>query len=650
MRTTPKKIKDPENGINLSLFPTASDWTPPKDFPNLSGVSELGLDFECRDPSLGTMGPGAVRNDGETIGFSVATRDRRWYFPYAHLGGGNIDRAHCLRFVESILGDNNKTIIGANILYDLEWAKHFGVSKIHAKLIDVQTVEALIDEEANGYSLDAIAKRRLGFRKDETLLREASINYGCDPKKQLWKLHSMYVGPYAEMDALLPLQIWEDQKKDVREQGLETVLKLEMDLIPVLLEMRFRGVPVDLAAAKKLSNEWNVLREDFRSDLFRDYDLRLQTGYEVDQVQSVLDRLGIEYPRTPKTNRASITASYIEEHDHPFLKKLQALREIDRLKGTFVDSLFFKFSLNKRIHSQFKPVARDDGGTRSGRFASSNPNLQQVPSRSSLAPLIRACFVPDEGFNWAKWDYSQQEPRLMLHFAATVGCEGAADAISYMRANPDKKFYDLAQRAANINYRDAKDITLGRMYSMGKKKMSIKLHRTYKECGDVLDRFDTANPYVIDIAQRMMRAADRRGYIRTIVGRRSRFNKWEPAGWREKDPSGYPLDGLPSNAPYEEAKSLWPNERLKRALTHKALNRCLQGSGGDMVKCAMVNMYQKDGYVPYLTVHDELDGPVKDREEAEYRRQMMGTSITDYTGIKMLCPIEADLDYGPHWK
>lgn len=646
-----KNHRSPDNGVNLVLFPPASSWTPPREFPNLSGVGRIGLDLEVRDPNLTTLGPGSIRGDGEPVGFSIATDDRKWYFPFGHLGGGNLDKTSCVEFLSSLLGDPSKTIIGANLLYDLEWCKYLGVPEIRTELIDVLTVEALIDEEADDYSLDGVARRYLNYTKDEDLLNQAALEYGIHAKKELWKLHSRYVGPYGEVDAQAPLHIWKEQQPIVRDQGLEMVVQLEMDLIHVLLAMRLQGVPVDIEGAKKLSAEWHSLKEDIVSDIFRDYDIRLHTGYEVNQVQSVLDRLGIEYPRTPKTKQASITKAFIEEHEHPFLKQVQALREIDRLKGTFVDKLFFKFAVNGRIHTQFKPVARDDGGTRSGRFASSNPNLQQIPSRSALAPRIRSLYVPDPGFAWAKWDYSQQEPRIMLHFAAAVGCERADSAIEFMRRNPDKKFYDLAQQTANISYRDAKDTTLGRMYSMGRKKMAAKLHRTVDECGEVLDKFDSANPFVLEISQRMMRSAEQRGYIRTILGRRSRFNFWEPAKYRERDPyTGQPLDGLPAMLPLEQAKETWPRERLRRALTHKALNRSVQGSGGDMIKAAMVNMYKKDRYVPYLTVHDELDGPVKSREEAEYRKERMERSITEYSGIEMLCPIVADLEYGKHWK
>lgn len=641
----PRKTDNPVNGLNLTLFPPESDWEIPREFPNLSGVKELGFDCETRDPNLLSKGPGGLRNDGEMVGFSLATRDKKWYFPFKHLGGSNMDQASCINFAKDIFEKNGpgRTLVGHNTIYELEWFNSIGVN-IKSNLVDTLVTETLIDEEAESYSLNAIAQKYLGECKDETLLREAASNFRIDPKSEMWKLDAKYVGPYGETDAQLPLLIFDKQKSILHEQQLEIVHQMEMELIPLIWEMRKRGVPIDTEKAQRLSNEWDAIQHNLQGDIFRDYGVQMKTGYEIDKIQYVCDTNKIQYPLTAKTRKPSITKAYIEAQTHPFFETLKDLRELDRLKGTYVDKLFFEHAYNGRIHCQFKSTRMEEGGTRSGRFASSNPNLQQIPSRAKIAHLIRSCFIPDQGFRWAKWDYSQQEPRIMLHFAAAVGCIGAADAIQFMRDNPDKKFYDLAQKAANISYRDAKDVTLGRQYFMGDKKMSKKLNQPIDRCREILKKFDSANPFVRDIAERMMNAADRRGYIKTILGRRSRFELWEPCEWRERDFKGDPVDGDPKYLPLEQARELWKGKRLRRALTYKALNRSVQGTGAEMIKMSMLKMWKEDGYVPYLTVHDELDGPVADREEAEYRQRVMETAI------EFSCPIKADLDLEDNWK
>lgn len=630
------------------LFAPESYWTPPKDFPNLEGVPHLGIDVETRDPGISAgNGPGFIRGEGQCIGFSLSTKDQSWYFPLGHRWNDNLDYESTLRFLNSVVLDQKKTLYGANLLYELEVLDFLGI-EVKSKLIDVQVIEALLDEEADDYSLEAISLKRIGDRKNEELLRDAAICYGVDPKKEMWKLPAKYVGPYAEWDAKAPLLIYDVQKGKIAEEQLETVVDLEMRLIPLIWKMRKKGVPIDLSAANKLKGEWIATQNDLIADLHRDWGVLLSTGYEVEAIRQVCDIEEIRYPITPKTKAPSITKAFIESCEHPFLKKIQALREMDRLRGTFVDKLFFQNSYNGRIHCQFKSTMREDGGTRSGRFASSNPNLQQVPSKSDLAPLIRACFVPEPGKRWGKWDYSQQEPRIMLHFAAAVGCRGAKEAIEFMRNNPSKKFYDLAQKAANISYRDAKDVTLGRMYGMGKRKMAYKLAKTIEECEKVLEDFDNGNPFVIEISNRMKAAADKRGYIRTFLGRRSRFDLWAPSTWRDKARDGAYADGLPAyvrgyEAALEVYREKYPRTKLVRQMTHKALNRSVQGTGADMIKVGMLNMYEEDGYVPYLQVHDELDGPIENEEEGLYRKKKLEEALN------LLCPVKSDFKLLDHW-
>lgn len=648
----PKKVRDGEDALNLALFPPETGWSYPRELPNLAGCRYIGFDAETRDPKLGSLGPGGIRGDAKVVGISIGTDDRGWYFPLDHLGGGNMsagDRHRFLDWLNDLVNDPSHVLVGANVLYEFEMLASLDI-KITCPVIDVLVVEALLDEEADDYSLDAVAARRLdGWRKDETLLREAALafsgSYQLDPKKDLWKLPAGYVGPYGEMDAILPLKVLKAQLPLIQSEELVQVMDLEMDLLPLLWEMRKLGVPIDTDKAKQLSLNWGAIQSDLQADMFRDYGMPFKSGYEIDFIQATCDKLNISYPLTPKTKKASITKNFIEQCDHPFMDQLRALREMDRLKGTFIDKLFFDWAINGRIHAQFKSTRTEDGGTRSGRFACVKPNLQQIPARSKLAPLIRGCFVADPGFHWAKWDYSQQEPRIMLHFAASVGCPGALEMVEYTKNNPDKKIYELIQEVAGTSYRDTKDVTLGRMYVMGAKKMAYKLGRDVASCQEVLNKFDTAHPYVKDISERMMRAAERRGYIKTVLGRRSRFLRWEPAKFREKNPDGTFKDGLPRTySSPEEVREYHGRVGVRRAFTYKALNRSVQGSGADMVKVAMLRMWKEDRYVPYMTVHDELDGPVRDMEEALYRKQILETSIP------MICPIRADLDYGDSWK
>lgn len=633
------------DALQDTLFQPISAWSPAKSFPDLLGVRVVGFDLETRDPNLSSRGPGFIRGDAEPVGVSVAADSAAWYFPFKHLGGGNLSREACVQFTRDLLSDADRCIVGANLQYDLE-AVEIGLGiKNRCSVIDVQIAEALIDEEAETYQLDALSKKYLGRGKDEALLREAAEAYGVDPKGGLWKLHSKYVGPYAEFDALAALLVYQEQQKVLSAEGTAPVFALEMELLPLLWEMRKQGIPIDMGAADKLSEF--LKREE---DALR---LRLRREFQTDcnemsapEIAAVCDRLRILYPRTA-LGAPSFTADYLDEADHPFLILINDLRECAGMRNKFVDGWIHKNHVRGRIHPQWRQCASDDGGTRTGRMAASNPNPQQIPAgkyrktgkENTIGKAIRACFISDTG-NWAKLDYSQQEPRVLVHFAALCNFTGAKIAKMAYQNDRNMDFYNYMMEAAGIDRRPAKDMYLGRCYGMGKDKMARKLNRSVEEATQILQVFDERVPFVKEIADSCNNTAQRRGSIKTLLGRRRHFNFWEPQDSFNMRKQG--LDTLPVRA--DEAEKKWPGKRLQRANTHKALNSLIQGSSADMTKAALVKIWKETGVVPYMQVHDEIDIAAVDEEQAREFQKIAETCV------EMCVPIRADLSYGRSWK
>lgn len=636
-----KHKNDASDNLCGALFSPASDWTPPTSFPNLVGQKLLGLDIETKDPLLNSRGPGFIRGDAKVVGFSLATGDKSWYFPFDHLGGGNLSREACISYIKDVVSVPDRYVCGANLQYELEGLGMSG-APVRSRVIDVQIAEALIDEEADSYALDSLSQKYLGRSKDEALLRDAASAYGVDPKSGLWKLHSKYVGPYAEFDAMGPLQIFQKQLAILKAEGTEAIFQLEMELLPLLWEMRKRGIPMDMEAADKLSDFLKIEEDRLRLKLRHEYNTECNemSGPEI---AVVCERLRILYPRTT-LGAPSFTADYLDEADHPFLMLINELREVSGMRNKFVDGWIHKNQVNGRVHPQWRQCASDDGGTRTGRMAASNPNPQQVPAgkyrktgkENAIGKAIRACFVSDTG-NWGKLDYSQQEPKVLVHFANLCKYTGAQVAAMAYKNDKNLDFYTFMQEAAGIDRRPAKDMYLGRCYGMGADKMARKLNRTKEEAKQILAVFDERVPFVKEIADACTRAANERGYIKTLLGRRRHFNLWEPAEYGKMQ---YGVDKPLREA---EAREKWGN-RIKRSGTHKALNALIQGSSADMTKAALLKIWKEGNVVPYMQVHDEIDFAAVDEAHAKHCQLLAETCVD------MTVPIRADLSYGKTWK
>lgn len=638
-----------DSGLTGVLFPPSSDWEVPTSFPNLAGVRKLAIDIESCDPHLTTRGPGFIRGDARVTGIAIATDDRGWYLPFGHLGGGNMDRDSVVAFTKDALSCPDTWIVGANLSYELDGLASLGI-KVAGRLLDIQLIEALIDEERDtGYSLDELCKSYLGTGKDEALLRDASSTYGVDPKSELWKLPSRYVGAYASYDAFCCHGILEKQMERVKADDLTQIVELEMRLIKVLHKMRMLGITIDLNKASDLSKRLVVEEDALRIKMIREYGSDINTSSS-QQIAKVCDKLKISYPRTAKTGVPSFEAKWLDEHDHPFIELVQEIRQMVSLRTKFIDSWIFENHVNGIVHPSWKQLMSDDGGTRTGRMAASNPNPQQIPAGKRrngepnlIGAEIRSLFRPLPGCRWGKYDYSQQEPRILTHFAEVCSMTGASAAGFAYRSNPNMDFYQFMVEIAQINRRTAKDMYLGRCYGMGKNKLAMKLNRSIPECEAILKNFDEKVPFVKEMADKCMQLADARGYVKTLCGRRRHFNYWE-LSWQDKErlkrAGGYP-DLRPRLLP--EAQEKWRGYRLVRAHTHKALNAVIQGSAADMMKCGLIEL-DTIGITPHITVHDEV-GVSIDSDEMAYDVKM-----TMETCVDMVVPINSDMSLGESWR
>ncbi len=616
--------------LQLSMTFKKSMWNTPGEYKDLSNAKEIAIDLETRDDGISNgYGAGWATNKGEIVGFAVAVEGWQGYFPFGHLGGGNMIPEQVKAYMKKICALPCPKIFH-NAQYDVGWLEASGI-KVNGEIIDTMIAAALIDENRFQYSLNSLSLDYLGEIKAETDLKEAAAAHGVDPKKDMWMLPAEHVGYYAEQDARLTLLLWQRFKQELQSQSLTTVWELEKDLIPILIKMRQRGVRVEVELAEQLRKQMQHQEKELL--------LAIQklTGLDIDiwaarQVARAFDKMKIDYPRTEKTKEPSFTQNWLVNCNHKIANLIVQAREVNKFHNTFLSSIM-KYQVNGRIHAEINQLRSDLGGTVSGRLSMSNPNLQQVPARNKdFGPKIRSLFIPEEGQQWGSFDYSQQEPRMTVHYAASIGdgYEGSNELVTAYQ-NSQADFHQTVADLVGIERTQAKTIGLGLMYGMGKNKLSLQLGLSKEEAQELISKYNKKVPFVKMLSDRCMTTASEKGVIRTKRGRKCRFDKWETRDF-----------GLHQAETYDNAVAKYGRDNIKRAFTYKALNRLIQGSSADQTKQAMLNCAQA-GHLPILQIHDELCFNIKDKKHAEEIKNIMESAI------EFKVPSVTDFKIGRSW-
>ena len=609
--------------MKVPLFEAQTEWNEPEEYPDLRKYDEIAIDLETRDPDLKSKGSGSIIGNGEVVGIAVAVPGRKFYFPIAHGSGPNMDRKRTLKWFKDVC-ESDAIKIFHNAMYDVCWIRSMGL-KINGQIVDTMIAASLIDENRFRFDLNSLSWDYLGHGKNETALNEEAKSRGLDPKADMWKLPAMYVGSYAEKDAELTLELWQIFKKELLHQDVESIFELETDLFPCLVDMRFLGVRVDAQRAHTLKQQLTSQEEELL------HQIKKETGVEVQlmaarSVAKVFDKLGLPYERTAKSQAPSFTKNFISNHEHPVVRMIAQAREVNKAHTTFIDTII-KHEHKGRIHADINQIRSDQGGTVTGRFSYSNPNLQQLPARNKdLGPMIRSIFIPEKGHRWGSFDYSQQEPRLVVHYAALHKFPSVNDVIDNYENDTSTDFHQVVADMAKIPRSQAKVINLGLFYGMGKAKLQAELGVSKDKAVELFDQYHAKVPFVKQLMNSASNRAQERGQIRTLLGRLCRFHLWEPNQF-----------GMHKALPHEEAlQEHGPG--IRRAFTYKALNKLIQGSAADMTKKAMLDLY-KNGIIAHVQIHDELCISVKDQEQAKQIVEIMQDAVTLEVPNKVDCEL-----------
>lgn len=594
-------------------------------YPDLSKATAIAIDIESYDPQLPELGPGVYRQDGNVLGIALAIEEG--FSEYYNVGHPHTDRAvkqKNIRYLKDVLALPNKKI-GTNLLYDLDWIQNGMGIPVKGELHDVQLAEPLLNENQRDYSLEALSLKYCREQKRTSILREWCDTNGLkgDPRKHIYLMPYELVREYAIMDAVNPLEIFQKQWKIMKIQNLLDLYHMEMSLYPLLLQMRSHGVRISDEGITEGIAELTITLKEKTAVFQKQYG---KVNYNSSkQLGALFDQLRIEYPRhevTPIAAEKGATegSPWLDADvlafriDHPVAKQIIELREIYKIRNTFFINSFTGHNVNGRIHCSFHPNKTEEYGTKSGRFSSSNPNLQQIPSRDeTYGTLCRQVFLPELGMAWGKIDYNQIEYRLMAHYAVGPKSE---DIRQQYNENPDTDYHQMIMDLTGLTRKRAKSLNFGMAYLMGARTMNRKFGWPLEECQDLIDLYNREVPFIKATRNWVVQVAKSRGYIRTILNRRARITP----------------------------------EMIAHHKEFSMFNRLIQGSAADLLKKAMSECYKAgvfDILVLHLTVHDELDFSIPPNKEGA--EAAMETKRIMESCMELNVPIVANLEAGIDW-
>ena len=641
---------------------------------DLKGIDTIAIDIETYDPNLKTKGLGAIRKDGFICGIAVATENDLAYFPLRH-SDTDIDHQR-INKIWQVLNDkifqNEKiTKVFHNAMYDVCWIRAVTGMMIKGRIVDTMIAASVIDENRFKYSLDALSKDYLNEEKYKYDLQQKTLEWSGgtvkDPMTNMHKLPASIVKEYAKQDVNLTYKLWDlfnkkiDEvlytKDDGEQKTCRQIFELETKLFLCLVDMKFKGVKIDVAKAVLFGRHLKKRRDQIIKAIESITTIKVDI-WAAASIKKLLDHLCIkDYKVTPKSKMPQLPKDYLRKHNNKCLRMIAKAREYDKAVNTFIDGLL-EYVHEDRIHADINQIRSDTGGTVTGRFSMSNPNLQQIPAKGYIGGKMRELFIPEEGCKWGSFDYSQQEPRIVVHYAIKLGLAGT-ESLKNEFDKDDADFHQIVADMANISRKQAKTINLGLFYGMGKIKLQKELGLDQRQAKELFNEYHGRVPFVRQLSQELIAFAKENKLLFTLHDRFCRFDKWETTN-KEWNPETNRFNEVPLYTE-PQAREAFKAEMLDKykenkidpnymdyferyytpAFTYKALNRLIQGSAADMTKKAMVDLHAK-GIIPHIQIHDELCFSITDHEPELIKNVMEQT-------IPLEVKNKVDFESGPNW-
>jgi DNA polymerase-1 len=565
----------------------------------------------------------------EIVGISFCYNESEsYYIPLAHAFAQNLDTTATIDILRSFLSD--KIIVGHNIKYDIQILYHYGLnieSITQGKnIFDTMLAAYILDPGGNEYSLSACASREYNY----TMLHISEL-IGRGKKQISFDMVDVDIAcRYSADDAYITFRLYQLYSDRLASQGLYQLYhQIELPLIFTLAYMERQGVYIRASELNNLSHE-----------LAQQIQLLAQKIYEVageifninspQQLSGVLfDKLKLKpIKKTKEGFSTDIEVLESLTQSHPLPQHIIEYRHLIKMKNTYIDALPQLLNpLSKRIHTSFNQTI-----TSTGRLSSTNPNLQNIPIKSELGKKIRKTFTAPQGKYIISADYSQIELRLLAFLSGDKPMNMAFQAGVDIHTSTASIIFHIDKSSVDANLRrKAKAINFGIIYGMGAQSLAKEVGISISEARDFIDGYFREFPTIKAFLDSQKMFASQNGYVESIYSRRLY------------------LPDINS-----------PNARYASEAQRIAVNMPIQGSAADIIKIAMINIYEKiknrDDIKMLIQVHDELVFEVeqqslidavsliKDEMEQCVKTVLFPTKY-DSTKINLV----VDVGYGESW-
>lgn len=577
------------------------------------------LDIETKDPHLKDFGCGAIRKDGFIVRLGLFDGRQKWRFSGHEIGPGSL--------AYNILTDSSITKICHNGVYDLDWIQNGYNIPFRGRCEDTMTRAFLLDAYADHYDLNSCCIRDgiPGKNATDTIQRWWEEHGGKGKAiEHMDEIPTPVVDKYLDQDLQATWDLFHSQAPRITNERLDEANDREVRLYPLLMEMKKNGIKIDWEAREELSNR--IVKEYERGmqeiqDQFPYFDSLNSSK----QLARMWEELGIEVLTTEKGN-PSFSADSMELYEHPMADKITQLRTINTAITKFVDGAIPDYSILGRIHSTFFPALRDEGGTITGRFSSRDPNLQNISAREDkFGPEIRSLFIPEDGCWLGAFDYKQIEYVLFTHYSTGPGSEEARAAIA-SGMDYHQMVMDMMGWEGKDGRHIAKNLNFGSIYGLGYKSFAKKfrsnIYAKAQAAGQTCQQYAKERmqeyflkvPFVKPTCYAIQNTAEKRGFVRSIGGRKQRMTP----------------DGK----------------------AYKMVNYLIQGSASDVLKEGLVTGWEAgvfDELKMLLTVHDENVFSMDKTRRAVEAAVEFERSMSNVFKEKLSVPIRVDTEIGPNW-
>ena len=560
--------------------------------------------------------------EASLVGVSISYASNiAYYIPLDHKGVKSLKKEFVLKKLKIILEDPSIKKVGQNIKYDLIIFKNNGIRL--NPIDDTMLLSYTLDAGNNRHNMDTLAELHLGHKtisyKDVVGTGKKQLNFSeVDLKKAT---------EYAAEDADVTLRLYKILSNRVAEEKLEKIYEVfEKPMITILSKLETNGIKVDNLYLKKLSKKFEERLIKIEKDIYKISGKKFNIGSPKQLGEIIYNDLKIAKQKKTKKGSLATSAKILEDlalSGHKFPNLILEWRQVSKLKSTYSDALQEHINKKtKRVHTSFLLAA-----TNTGRLASSDPNLQNIPIKTLDGKEIRKAFVADKNNKLISADYNQIEMRILADMADVKELKKAFKNNLDIHALTASQVFDVPIKRVTEDYRrKAKAINFGIIYGITQYGLAKQIAVSNQEALDFINAYFKKFPEIKDYMSSTVKICRKQGYVTNIFGRRIHLR-----GINDK------------------------NFSVRSFQERAAINAPIQGSAADIIRLAMIKidkiLEQKKNAKMLLQIHDELIFECSEKDESSVKKiikdAMVSVSSSDHHMFSI--PLEVSVNSGNNW-